>query len=265
MLPAVIIHLLDVKSSSPVTRELSLQGFGLCMQVMQGLRENYAAADFATHFLEAAVKKADIQIPIPPMATATTHKVKRTALVQQVKPIRPTSQNIQARKVHVSPASMSMKLPESPMLALTPPPEKGDEHLHNIYNNNNNHMQFKLDNFLTTTALPTSNTGNLMMQDFSDIHESEYFSSEQTPSPQQFFNNNDCLSTLLSNNDADPFLGAYDEQIPQTAGMYHAGESSGIDLDFNLMGKENTTNSIAPKILDNFDFDFGEMMHMDNL
>ncbi|EPS40651.1 hypothetical protein H072_5429 [Dactylellina haptotyla CBS 200.50] len=65
MLPAVIIHLLDVKSSSAVTRELSLQGFGLCMQVMQGLRENYAAADFATHFLEAAVKKANIQIMVP--------------------------------------------------------------------------------------------------------------------------------------------------------------------------------------------------------
>ncbi|KAF3931563.1 hypothetical protein ABW19_dt0208493 [Dactylella cylindrospora] len=65
MLPAVIIHLLDIKSSSAVTRELSLQGFGLCMQVMQILRDNYAAADFATHFLEAAVKKANIQIPVP--------------------------------------------------------------------------------------------------------------------------------------------------------------------------------------------------------
>lgn len=261
MLPAVIIHLLDVKSSSPVTRELSLQGFGLCMQVMQGLRENYAAADFATHFLEAAVKKADIQIPIPPIST--THKVKRTAPLQHVLPVRQTLQNVPARKAHVSPISMSMKLPDSSMLALTPPPEKGDEHLHNIYNNNS--MQFKIENFLTTTALAASNTNNLIIQNFSDIHETEYFSSEQTPSPQQFFNNNDCLSTLLSNNDADPFLGAYDEQIPQAAGMYHAGESSGIDLDFNLMGKENTTNSIAPKMLDSFDFDFGEMMHMENL
>ncbi|KAI9762300.1 MAG: hypothetical protein M4579_000448 [Chaenotheca gracillima] len=62
LLPAVIVHLLDVKSPDEETRNTSLQGFYQCMQVMQRLRETYAAADFAMQFLEAAIRKADIQV-----------------------------------------------------------------------------------------------------------------------------------------------------------------------------------------------------------
>lgn len=62
MLPAIIVHLLDIKSSNPAARDASMEGFGLCMLVMQGLRQIYAAADFACKFLEAAIRKADISI-----------------------------------------------------------------------------------------------------------------------------------------------------------------------------------------------------------
>ncbi|KAF2093065.1 hypothetical protein NA57DRAFT_49024 [Rhizodiscina lignyota] len=66
LLPAIIIHLLDIKSSEEETRRNSLRGFCQCMQVMGKLRDIYAAADYSTAFLEAAIRKAGIQIAAPP-------------------------------------------------------------------------------------------------------------------------------------------------------------------------------------------------------
>ncbi|KAE8146373.1 fungal-specific transcription factor domain-containing protein [Aspergillus avenaceus] len=66
LLPAVIIHLLDIKSSDPNVRMVSLQRFYRCMRILQRLREIYASADFATSFLEAAIRKAGIQLTVAP-------------------------------------------------------------------------------------------------------------------------------------------------------------------------------------------------------
>ncbi|KAJ9291913.1 transcriptional regulator family: Fungal Specific TF [Paecilomyces variotii] len=66
LLPAVIIHLLDIKSNDPGVRMTSLQRFYQCMRILQRLREIYASADFATSFLEAAIRKAGIQLTVPP-------------------------------------------------------------------------------------------------------------------------------------------------------------------------------------------------------
>ncbi len=63
LLPAVIIHLLDIKSSDAAVRNASLRRFYQCMQVLQRLREMYASADFAFSFLEAAIRKANIEMP----------------------------------------------------------------------------------------------------------------------------------------------------------------------------------------------------------
>jgi hypothetical protein len=62
LLPAIIIHLLDIKSCSESTRDAALQGFCQCMLVLEKLRDNYAAADYAVQFLEAAIRKADIDV-----------------------------------------------------------------------------------------------------------------------------------------------------------------------------------------------------------
>ncbi|KAF1816799.1 hypothetical protein P152DRAFT_453426 [Eremomyces bilateralis CBS 781.70] len=62
LLPAIIIHLLDIKCPNEETRKASLRGFCQCMHVMGKLRELYAAADYSTAFLEAAIRKAGIQI-----------------------------------------------------------------------------------------------------------------------------------------------------------------------------------------------------------
>ncbi|KMU90354.1 cutinase transcription factor 1 alpha [Coccidioides immitis H538.4] len=62
LLPAVIIHLLDIKSNDISVRAASLHRFYRCMQILQRLREIYASADFATSFLEAAIRKAGIHV-----------------------------------------------------------------------------------------------------------------------------------------------------------------------------------------------------------
>ncbi|PNY29426.1 Cutinase transcription factor 1 beta [Tolypocladium capitatum] len=62
ILPAMIIHLLEMKNQAPQTRERSTRGFRQCMRVMEKLREMYAAADYATGFLDAALRKAAIDI-----------------------------------------------------------------------------------------------------------------------------------------------------------------------------------------------------------
>lgn len=66
LLPAIIIHLLDVKAPDEGTRKGSLQGFCQCMQIMAKLRDIYAAADYSTAFLEAAIRKAEITLPQKP-------------------------------------------------------------------------------------------------------------------------------------------------------------------------------------------------------
>jgi hypothetical protein len=82
LLPAVIIHLLDIKSADPVVRNTSLRRFYQCMQVLQRLREMYASADFAFSFLEAAIRKANIEMP-PDTPTAAVPKSssKKTSLL----------------------------------------------------------------------------------------------------------------------------------------------------------------------------------------
>ena len=66
LLPAIIIHLLDIKAPDEDSRRASLQGFCQCMQIMHKLRDIYASADYSTAFLEAAVRKAEITLPQKP-------------------------------------------------------------------------------------------------------------------------------------------------------------------------------------------------------
>ncbi|KAH7362661.1 cutinase transcription factor 1 beta, partial [Plectosphaerella cucumerina] len=62
ILPAMIIHLLEMKNPVAQSRDRATRGFKQCMRVMEKLREIYAAADYATGFLEAALSKASIDL-----------------------------------------------------------------------------------------------------------------------------------------------------------------------------------------------------------
>lgn len=72
ILPAMIIHLLEMKSPSEDARQRATHGFRRCMRTMERLREMYSAADYATVFLDAALRKAAIDINSSGAATATT-------------------------------------------------------------------------------------------------------------------------------------------------------------------------------------------------
>ncbi|EXJ75372.1 uncharacterized protein A1O5_02068 [Cladophialophora psammophila CBS 110553] len=61
--PTVITLLLDVKSPDHDKQSASIARFYRCMQVLHKLRENYASADSAISFLEAAIQKAHVHIP----------------------------------------------------------------------------------------------------------------------------------------------------------------------------------------------------------
>lgn len=60
ILPALIIHLLDMKSPDAQARDAATKGFRKCMRVMEKLRDIYAAADYAVAFLDAALRKAQV-------------------------------------------------------------------------------------------------------------------------------------------------------------------------------------------------------------
>ncbi|KAK3378432.1 cutinase transcription factor 1 [Podospora didyma] len=66
ILPAMIIHLLDMKLPMPEGRDHARRGFRTCLTVMHKLREIYAAANFAITFLEAALRKSELELgPLP--------------------------------------------------------------------------------------------------------------------------------------------------------------------------------------------------------
>ncbi|RFU72312.1 cutinase transcription factor 1 beta [Trichoderma arundinaceum] len=77
ILPAMIIHLLEMKNPLPEARARATRGFRQCMRVMEKLREIYAAADYATGFLDAALRKAaiDINATVEPSTLAMMKEV----------------------------------------------------------------------------------------------------------------------------------------------------------------------------------------------
>ncbi|KAL1966999.1 hypothetical protein VTN77DRAFT_3523 [Rasamsonia byssochlamydoides] len=118
LLPAVIIHLLDIKSNDPSVRMVSLQRFYQCMRILQRLREIYASADFATSFLEAAIRKAGIQINVPPAETPA-----------RPPPPPPPAPAVRPNTLTPPPDSLAQKIPDLTYPEPTPPglsiPEDG--------------------------------------------------------------------------------------------------------------------------------------------
>eukprot|EP00136_Aspergillus_niger_P004828 XP_001395164.2 Zn(II)2Cys6 transcription factor [Aspergillus niger CBS 513.88] len=56
IIPAAVAHLTNSSSGNPATRESSIYNFQRCIQVLQGLRDIYPAADMEVANIEAAVK-----------------------------------------------------------------------------------------------------------------------------------------------------------------------------------------------------------------
>ena len=60
--PALICHLLDIKSTDQATSVEGLREFCRCIEVLSRLRDVYAAADFTMKLISAAVRRADIDM-----------------------------------------------------------------------------------------------------------------------------------------------------------------------------------------------------------
>lgn len=84
LLPAIIIHLLDIKAPEEETRRSSLRGFCQCMAVMGKLRDLYAAADYSVAFLEAAIRKAGIHVAPTSMQTSPMPKANPVTSVEDL-------------------------------------------------------------------------------------------------------------------------------------------------------------------------------------
>ncbi|UNI18970.1 Cutinase transcription factor 1 beta [Purpureocillium takamizusanense] len=108
ILPAMIIHLLEMKNPTPQARDRATKGFRQCMRVMEKLREIYAAADYATGFLDAALRKAAIDV-------STSVSQSTLSLMKQV-PVEFSAQTPPPENVPYMTASESL-FQEMPKLA----------------------------------------------------------------------------------------------------------------------------------------------------
>lgn len=297
MLPAVIIHLLDIKSSSAVTRELSLQGFGLCMQVMQILRENYAAADFATHFLEAAVKKANIQIPVPTRQRFQTADdamkalnrqramiVKRGFQTMQDNLYVPRSEGILGHVDMGVAVSVGTNTPrEDHEMGGTETLDHQNLHERISAFLNEESQIAREDYSIVSGQVPENKIadGHPMNIDLNELllkdPETDFTLEQQSPSSSTgshtHFSGSELSENVLDNidslfvHDNDPFIGAYDGQ--------GIGEGTAFSLELSLMsgavadgGMEllsgdksiNDPSDATNKMLENVEFDFDRVM-----
>lgn len=148
LLPAIIIHLLDIKAPEEETRRSSLRGFCQCMAVMGKLRDLYAAADYSVAFLEAAIRKAGIHVAPLSAQTTPAPKPSSPATVEDL-----VDAGRRLDLVHAA-TSASHALHRS---TLTPPPDRGTTNMlalekqHSDPNVTDEEVARRLETFLAST------------------------------------------------------------------------------------------------------------------
>ncbi|EGC48471.1 C6 transcription factor [Histoplasma capsulatum var. duboisii H88] len=217
LLPAVIIHLLDIKSNDLGVRSASLHRFYQCMQILQRLREIYASADFATSFLEAAIRKAGIQV--------TTQVLQG----RQGRPVQPGA--IRFSTGHVDtltppPDSMTDKIPDFAYPSVTP-----NVHFAQVE---------KPDTFYTSTPPQSVGSEN---GSINNIHP-DFFSDEAHVNGAEDSDSNLAEFMNLAH-DADINQNDLDALInfDDTGANYYASEDAinGIDLTISSMSNDNSS------------------------
>ncbi|KAH6626213.1 fungal-specific transcription factor domain-containing protein [Chaetomium sp. MPI-SDFR-AT-0129] len=152
ILPAMIVHMLDTKSQVPETRDSAIQGLKECLTVMSNLRNIYAAADFATGFLDALLRKGMLgqqqgsPAPAPGPTAATPVGMKSSKMLHRVL----------APALNISPQGMLSGMADR---SSTPPPENVFLNLRTAGNDNNRNNMFTAARFSQqppTTMAPTA-------------------------------------------------------------------------------------------------------------
>jgi hypothetical protein len=242
LLPAVIIHLLDIKSSDPNVRMTSLQRFYQCMRILQRLREIYASADFATSFLEAAIRKAGIQLTVPPQelhsrATNARDATSRaSALTPPPDSLAQKIPDLTYPKADSSRAT-ALQLDEAQAFTSTPPPSDGsDNGSTNNINPNYHRDAFAIPNIddpelSLSQLMDLANDAEVTQNDFDalinfDDAGQDFFSSE---------NGMENAPADITTTKGFPFT---------FSDMFETGEK-GVDL--SGLGEAQTTNGDAPQ------------------
>jgi hypothetical protein len=149
LLPAIIIHLLDIKAPEEETRRSSLRGFCQCMAVMGKLRDLYAAADYSVAFLEAAIRKAGIHVA--PVAAAQAVPMPKPSPVTTVEDLVDAGRRLDMANTTTT-ATQNVR-PST----LTPPPDHGTTNMlalekqHNQPNVTDEEVARRLETFLAST------------------------------------------------------------------------------------------------------------------
>ena len=228
LLPAVIIHLLDIKATNEDMRRASLQGFCQCMQVMQKLRESYASADYATQFLEAAIRKVDIQVTLH----TVPDKQRRTPNIAGL-------------------------VGAGQRTALTPPP---DDHSAKRSNEFDIDPAVKFENSMASTPPSSAESEHALDHDF-DIETCD--STKASLASMLLSTSNDLLGSATIDTDLDSFLNLEDAADPFTFGeeqgtgmpMGVHGESSGFTLDMDWVKDMKDFDGMAMNHVDFMDRD----------
>ncbi|XPS74793.1 hypothetical protein M3J09_006907 [Ascochyta lentis] len=122
LLPAIIIHLLDIKAPEEETRRSSLRGFCQCMAVMGKLRDLYAAADYSVAFLEAAIRKAGIHVAPTSMPASSIPKTNPVTSVEDLV-------DAGRRLDMANNSNNGNTIQRQPRSTLTPPPDAGTTYM----------------------------------------------------------------------------------------------------------------------------------------
>ncbi|KAJ5558153.1 hypothetical protein N7535_008369 [Penicillium sp. DV-2018c] len=237
LLPAVIIHLLDIKSTDPSIRMTSLQRFYQCMRILQRLREIYASADFATSFLEAAIRKAGIQLTVSPQdvqsSSSTSRARNNTSTASDS--LDSTTDPSRLHTLTPPPDSLAQKIPDltypkhsglsageqstGGLFASTPPHSDGSE---NGSTNNINHVSHNKDHGAFAMSSEMSLTELMDLANDAEVTQNDF----------------DALINFDDSGNNDFFSGDNTQHMPQ---------EKGFDFDVsnvNMMGFDADTKAV---------------------
>lgn len=243
LLPAVIIHLLDIKSSDHNVRMTSLQRFYQCMRILQRLREIYASADFATSFLEAAIRKAGIQLTVAPSDVQADGGARGSTLTPPPDSLAQKIPDLTYPKPTGAPTDQTI---QGKLFASTPPPSDGSEN-GSMNNINMNYQQSGLPNGF---SIPNMDSSELSMSELMDLaNDAEVTQNDFDAlinfddAGNDFFTAEDNINMNVNPNDNNPFRMNNISNVPDMMSM--DTESKGFGLSGLGDGELNGDNPSA--------------------
>lgn len=236
----------------------------MCMQVLQRLRQTYSAADYATHFLEAAIKKAGI--PIESLRKhASRHRARYHQQYMQQQPLQEQMPSFSCEFRGIGGAiSIPATAPPS-NAALTPPPDIESLDVVSVPAATSaldeSDLQLKLENFLQAPPSPHYDMESLMP--IPQQQTKSLFSGVDPGVPDFSMPDADDACNLDAflggNSDCDPFLGH--EGMPGMFAMQHGNDSMTKEFEVESMWSRSGFGDMN-KILDGVDLSFDDVIQV---